>query len=232
MNEIIVVNVGGSLLSPNDLTLFDFGAANKIKELISKHSDKKFILCVGGGNIARKYQKLLEDKSFTKDSEHEVGVALINVNAVMLKAVLKDQAEEKILRYEDFNDESTISFQQQILISAAGAIGHSSDWNTMKLAKRAGVTKVFSLTNIDGVYNKDPKKFPDSILQPTLKWDEYLNIIGNPKEHFPGAKYPVDPLASEFGKGNSIEFYVLSGNNYENFERAINGESFIGTLIN
>ena len=231
MDNIIVINVGGSLLSPSEDVLFDFEYAQKLKNLIQSSPEQKFILCVGGGAITRKYQQLLMSKGATTDSQHEVGVALINVNAVLLKSVLSEMSEEKILRYEDFQDESPISFNKQVLIAAAGAVGHSSDWNTIQLAIRAGQTKVFSLTNIDGVYNKDPKKFPDAEMLKTVKWNEYLDIIGNPKEHVPGAKYPVDPLAAELGKKNNIEFYVIAGSDLDNFSNALRASEFKGSII-
>lgn len=231
MGNIFVINVGGSLLSPSDEVVFDFDRAAKVKQLVQSFPNNKFILCVGGGKITRKYQTLLEEKGLSKTSEHEVGVALINVNAVMLKATMEDIAEDKILRYEDFKSDSPITFEKQVLISAAGAPGHSSDWNTIKLALRAGEKKTYSLTNIDGVYNKDPKTNPDATLQSKLSWKEYLDIIGNPTEHKPGAKYPVDPLASQLATENGVGFYVLSGDDLENFSQALRGEPFKGTLI-
>ncbi|MFS8131028.1 MAG: hypothetical protein ACMG57_03545 [Candidatus Dojkabacteria bacterium] len=231
MANIVVLNIGGSILSPSEDNIFSFDAANRIRNFITGLPNYKFIVCVGGGFIARKYQKLLADHSFSKNYEHEVGVASINVNAVMLQAVLGEISEHEIIKYDDFDLESPIKFSKQVLISAAGAPGHSSDWNTVKLAIRAGVKKVFSLSNIEGVYNKDPKKFADAVMLPKLNWQEYLNLIGNPTEHLPGAKYPVDPLASRLGMENKIEFYVLSGDNLENLTSAIKSEDFLGSVI-
>jgi uridylate kinase len=231
MNNTFVINIGGSILSPSDDVLFDFEKAKQVKELISKFPDKKFILCVGGGSITRKYQQLLKDNGYEGVSEHDVGVAVINVNAVMLKAALKDISEERVLRYEDFNNDNPINFSKQVLVSAAGAPGHSSDWNTIKLAIRSGESKVFSLTNIDAVYDRDPRIYADAVKKDRLNWKEYLDIIGNPTEHKPGAKYPVDPSASKLSIENNIEFYVLNGNDLGNFEKALRGESFTGTLI-
>lgn len=231
MDKIVVLNVGGSILSPSDDVLFDFKTANNLKSFIQSLPDYKFILCVGGGSITRKYQKLLQENNYSINSQHEAGVALINVNAVMLKAVLEDISEDNVLKYDDFKTDSSISFSKQVLISAAGAPGHSSDWNTIKLALRAGVNNVYSLTNIDGVYNKNPKEFTDAVLQPNIKWQQYLDIIGNPTEHLPGAKYPVDPLAANLGLENNVEFYVLSGDNLDNLKKAVNNEDFLGTKI-
>jgi len=233
MGKRIIMSIGGSILSTSEQNIFDFKKATELKAFLTEwtHLGYQFVLCVGGGFLARKFQTLLKTQGYPDLDQHNIGVATINVNAVMLKAVMGDLAEDEILRYQDFDKDLPISFSKPLLISAAGAPGHSSDWNTVKLAIRCKVDYIFNLTNIDGVYTADPRKDPKATRLTQVTWDKYLDIIGNPTEHKPGANYPVDPLAARLAKEDNISMCILSSEDFGNVRKALDGEDFIGTTI-
>ena len=230
--EITIIKVGGSILSLSEENIFDFNEVNKLKDVLFEHLDKrKYLLCIGGGFVCRKYQKLLRDKGYPDKDQHEVGVATINLNAVMMKSVFGNRADDRILRYADYDSDEPIIFERDIFVTAAGSPGHSSDWNTVKLAIRSNSKKIVSLKNIDGVYTADPKKDPAATKLDKVTWDEYINIIGNPSSFEPGGNYPVDIFAAKLAKETGKVFYIVKGDNFENMMNAINGEEFIGTII-
>ncbi len=249
-SKTIVLNIGGSILSLSDEVLFDFKKANEIKNALLPlvQEGYKFILPVGGGYICRKYQNLLRENSINDVNVDYAGIAAINLNAVMLRSVFGDLAEEKILRYEDFDSDEELSFEKSdregavpdprlqfmknFVISAAGSkVGRSSDWDTVHLAVRAKADKVLSLSNIDGVYTADPKKDPTAKRLDSLTWVEYKNIIGNPTEFEPGGHYPIDVVAANLAQENKISFCLLDRNDLGNLVKAIKGENFVGTTI-
>lgn len=230
-DNIHVIKVGGSILSLSEEEIFSFKEAKTLKQTFDGIDNKQYILCVGGGFLCRKYQKLMKENNIIDKEQHNIGVASINMNAVMLKSVFGEEAEEEILKYKDYDENYSIVFKKKFMITAAGSPGHSSDWNTVKLALRSNSKIIISLKNIDGVYTKDPKKYPEAKHLESISWDEYINIIGNPSVFEPGGNYPVDIYAAKLAKEKGIKFYIISGSDFDNMKKSINGEKFKGTII-
>ncbi len=175
---------------------------------------------------------MLKDNNYPEYDQHYIGTIACNLNAVMLRSVFGELAEDKILGLSDVNSNSPITFSKRFLIAGAGQPGPSSDWDATWLAKRLKTTNIVTLKDIDGVYSEDPDKNPNSTRLPNVSWDEYLKIIGNPDKHTPGANLPVDPIAARLAKENKITFYVVSGTDFENLKNLLTGNEYIGTRIN
>lgn len=233
MNKTTVIKVGGSILSTSEAEIFNLLNATKLKEVLERFikNGDKFILCVGGGYLVRKYQKIVQSIGASTKKQHQIGIAGINLNAEMLSAVFAEYADLFIPKYKDFDNLKEFEVKNNVLISAAGSPGHSSDWNTVKLALASESKEIISLKNIDGVYTADPKKDPLAKKIDSLSWDEYLNAIGNPSEFTPGGNYPVDPLAAKLAKENNISFYILDGRDLSTLQSVLEGGKFSGTKI-
>jgi len=229
----IVLKVGGSILSTSQENIFNFENAFGLKDTLLEFTEtNQFIICVGGGFLARKYQEMLKDLNSSNGILHDVGIAAINLNAEMLKGILgEENTENVVLRYEDYEDKTTISFQKNFLIGAAGIPGHSGDFNTVLLALRTNSKKIISLKNIDGVYTEDPKNNISATKIEVLSWDEYLDLIGNPLVHEPGKSYPVDPIASKLSQENGIQFIIINGQDKDNLKNVLLGKKFEGSII-
>lgn len=231
MENIVVVKIGGSVLSLKD-NLFNFEEADRIKNFfLSMDSKFKFILVTGGGHIAREYQELLKLKSLPEYDQHYIGTMACNMNAVMLRSIFGNFAEDKVLALSDINNDSRLNFSRRFLIAGAGNPGPSSDWDAAWLAKRSSAHFVVTLKDTDAVYSEDPDINPNATRLDKISWGEYLKIIGNKDTHIPGANLPVDPIAARFSKDNNIKFYVVSGNDFDNIKNLFNSQAFIGTEI-
>jgi uridylate kinase len=99
------------------------------------------------------------------------------------------------------------------VVFGGGKPGGSNDLNACLIANAIGTKKVFDLKNVSGVFTSDPKKDERAELIPDISWNDYLQVIGNPTEHAPGAHYPVDPLAARLAAKNGIDFCILHGDN-------------------
>ena len=239
-NKPIILKVGGSLLSKSDAQLFDFAYFYQFKQFLQTQTAKghKFIISVGGGFITRKYQHLLADNGEHDTADlHRVGVAATNLNAEIFHGLLDDLAVSPVLRYADFDkflsaEHTEIDFQDKsVLVISGSQPGKSNDWNALQFALNLDIKRVIDIKNIDGVYTADPSKDPSATQVPKLTWAEYLDIIGNPTEHVPGANYPVDPIAANQSHENNIEFAIVSGTDFANLEMVIDGGEFAGSLI-
>lgn len=231
MSNIYVVKIGGSILSLKD-NLFNFAEALKIKDFfVSMDKDSKFVLITGGGYLARSYQEMLKENNYPEYDQHYIGTLACNMNAVMLRSVFGDLAENKIVGLGDLNADSNISIDKRFLIVGAGHPGPSSDWDATWMAKRTGASYVVTLKDVDGVYSEDPDKNPNAKRLEKISWQEYMGIIGNPTVHKPGGNLPVDPIAARLAQENNIKFFVVSGSDFENIKNLFNNQQYIGTEI-
>jgi uridylate kinase len=236
--QTYILKVGGSILSPEDNKLFDFGYAYKLASLLSTLPDKRFVLAVGGGRLARTFME--QAKNFGEKEEKDInmiGIAAVNMNAEILRGILSVDATAEVLRYDDYEHLVTtpgsIDWEsKRILVVAAGHPGQSSDWNAAQLAKSFAVGRVYSLKDVAGVYTADPAKDPQATLLPKLTWQAYMDVIGNPDEFAPGGNFPVDPITARHASESNLEYIVLAGRELENLKAALVQEvDFVGTII-
>jgi uridylate kinase len=98
------------------------------------------------------------------------------------------------------------------------------------MAKTFDVRKVVNLSNIDYVYDKDPKKFKDAKVIKKISWRDFRGKV-LPKEWVSGSNTPFDVTASKEAEKLGIQVAIMNGHNLKNFEDYINGRNFTGSLI-
>ena len=131
MNKTVILKVGGSMIAPSEINPFDFTQAEHLKMALLPfiNNGYKFILVVGGGKMARKYQSMLRSGNYNEYDQHYVGTVFCVANAVMLRAVFGELAEEKVVGLNDFDDLSNISFTKSVLLAGGAKPGVSSDYD-------------------------------------------------------------------------------------------------------
>jgi uridylate kinase len=116
-----------------------------------------------------------------------------------------------------------------IIVGGGWKPGNSSDLAAVYLAKNVGATKIINLSNIDYVYDKDPKTSPDAKPISKLSWEEFKSLFG--EEWNPGLNAPFDPIAALDAEVLGYEVVILNGRNIENLKAYLDGKEFIGTVI-
>ncbi len=223
--EIFVLSLGGSLIVPDDIDqrfLKDF--VKVIESEVKK--GKRFIIITGGGWTCRKYQQAargINSKLSNIDSDW-IGIKSTQLNAVLLSKIFK----QKNSLVKDFNPLRRDKNNSAIIISAGFKPGSSSDHDAVLLAKNYRAKTVINLSNIDYVYDKDPKLSGAKKIE-KISWRVFRKIVGN--RWLPGANTPFDATASKFAEKNNLRVVVLNGRNIKNLSAALNGKKFKGTLI-
>jgi len=233
--NIKVLKIGGSMISKSNDSLVDTEYLLSLKSLIMDNYAKfgtRFMLVAGGGRTARRYRDILETCGITnKQNLHWVGTSVNVVHAMIIKAVFDTVCDEDVLKFEEYYQDLPLKIENVVKAGGGGRPGHSGDVDTIIVAKRLGCNIIYSLKDVDGIYDSDPDKNPNAKRVNNLTWDEYLDIIGNPVEHAPGANFPIDPIAAKMAKEEDIKFIVLAGKDLPNFEKALRGEEFIGSTV-
>ncbi len=223
--QIIVVSVGGSLIVPDRI---DENFLKEFKKFILKYLNKgfRFAIIAGGGKTARNYQKVASDvTSLTKTDIDWIGIHSTRLNAHLLRAIFYKESHPKIIK----NPNEVKRFKEKIIIASGWKPGCSTDYDAVLVAKNLKAKKLVNLSNIDSVYDKDPRKFKSAKKIEEINWKDFRKII--PKKWDPGLSSPFDPVASREAEKLGMEVAIMNGSDLDNFGRYLDGKEFGGTKI-
>jgi uridylate kinase len=219
-----VLSLGGSLVCPEEI---DIKFLKKFRNFILKwvKKGKNFVILVGGGKTARKYQKAARKFRVKNEQLDWIGICATILNAQLVKSIFGKLAFEKVLT----DPSKQINIKKKIIVFGGWKPGRSTDFDSVLIAKRLGAKRVINLSDIDFVYDKDPKKFKNAKPLERISFDEFFKIIG--KKWSPGANFPFDPEAAKLAKKEKIKILILNGRNFKNLEKVFLNKKFKGTII-
>lgn len=220
-----VISLGGSLVVPDGV---DTAFLRAFKEIIEARiaAGEKFVIIVGGGKTARTYitagQQLAD---FSSKAQDWLGIYATRFNAEFVRLVFGDLAYERVV----IDPDAPLETEKPIIFGAGVKPGQSTDAVAVALAKNAGARKVLNLSNINYVYDKDPKANPDAVALKSLTWSQYRTLI--PAEWQPGLSTPFDPTASKEAEAIGLEVMILNGSKLDEVRKCLAGEPFDGSVI-
>lgn len=214
-------------LAPNVLDI----VANQIKKIVDLGVEVAIV--VGGGNIFRGVQHSAK-LGMEQASADYVGMLATVMNALVIQGILKKydvptRVQTAITMNaiaEPYTRLRAIRHLEKgrVVIFAAG-IGNPFFTTDTAAALRAAEidaeVMLMGKNKVDGVYNKDPRKFSDAVKYDTLTYDEM--IINDLKV--------IDTTAATLCRDNHIPIVVYDFACEDSIERILNGE-MIGTTIN
>lgn len=225
----IVVSVGGSLIAPKDG--IDVAFLNSFKKMIIKLIEEKemrFVIVCGGGKTARDYQNACKEAD-PKTSDFDLdlmGIEATKLNAYLMGIIFGDIADQEIIC------DPTRNFftNKNIVIASGWKPGCSTDYDAVLLALSVEAKKIINISNIDAVYDGDPRNNPHAKRLREISWDEYLKLI--PEKWIPGLSTPFDPVASKEAKKHGMEVFVINGNRLDSIKSYLELGFFnSGTII-
>ncbi|MBU0629035.1 MAG: UMP kinase [Nanoarchaeota archaeon] len=216
----IVISLGGSVIIPDEV---DTKFLKKFKKLIDKYSKKdRFIIICGGGKLARKLQnEARKIKGTTHKDLDWLGIYATRINALTLKKLFKVKKEIII------DPTEKIISDERVLIAAGWKPGFSTDYDAVILAKNIGASIVVNMTNVDYVYDKDPKLGGAKPIK-EIEWKMLRKLVGSKWK--PGLNMPFDPIASKEAEKLGLKAAIV-GKDIGNLERFLKGKKFKGTLV-
>ena len=224
--ERIVVSVGGSLIVPDGIdTVF----LTHFKTLVLEKVQRGFTFSIitGGGKTARRYQDAAQavTAEITSQDRDWLGIHSTRLNAQLLRNIFVGYAHPQVIK----NPTIDIEAEEPIIIAAGWQPGCSTDYDAVLMAKNLGATRLVNLSNIDYVYDKDPKRYPDAKKIEKISWAEFRKII--PDHWDPGLSSPFDPIAAKEAEALGLEVAIVNGAKLEEFSHYLDGKPFTGTII-
>lgn len=226
--KIVVISLGGSLIYLKGGLNIEF--LNNFNKLIRKHVAKgtRFFIICGGGKLSRNYQQAARNVTgeIPNDDVDWLGIHATRMNAQLLRTIFTDIAYPKVLYH--FEEKET-HIDKPVVVAAGWKPGRSTDYEAVLLARDYKAKNIINLSNIDIVYDRDPQKYPDAKPLEKISWENFEKLVGT--EWSPGANLPFDPVATKYAKELNLTVYILKGLDINNFEKALEGKPFKGTII-
>ncbi len=224
MKKTIILSLGGSLIAPKQI---DIKFLKEFRKTIQKFLKKnhKFVIVCGGGAIARKFQKVAsKQKKITARDLDWLGIYATMINANFVKKIFGNLAENKIIQ----NPTKKIKSNKKIILAGGWKPGWSTDYDAVLLAKNLKSKIVVNMSNIDYVYDKDPKKYKNAKKIKNICWKHFRKMVGSKWKA--GLNTPFDPIAAKEAERLKLKVFVI-GKNLKNFENLLNDKKFKGTVI-
>jgi len=154
--KTIIISLGGSLIVPSEI---DTDFLKNFRELIISYLDKyRFILITGGGKTCRNYQESAKSVvELNAEALDWLGIEATKLNAHLLKTILNDIAHSEV----SHDPTKKVDFDK-VLIASGWKPGWSTDYDAVLFAETNGAQTVINMTNVDYLYDKNPKEFSDA----------------------------------------------------------------------
>jgi uridylate kinase len=119
--------------------------------------------------------------------------------------------------------------QGKIVVMGGLRPGMTTDSVAAMIGERVQADLLVKGSNVDGIYNKDPKKFSDAEKLDKLKFEDLTRIF-EADSHRAGINQILDPEAVKILRKSRLKTVVVNGFDAENVSAAVKGES-VGTVI-
>lgn len=226
----VILKLSGEILAGESGFGYDFDVLDRISLAIGecKELGTQIGIVIGGGNFWRGRSS----ENMLRTSADNVGMLATAMNAIVLSdALTQNSINNRVMSAilmpkicESYVVEKARDYMNNVgvVIFAAGTGNPFFSTDTAAALRAAELQAKVLLkgTNVDGVYDKDPNKYPDAVRFDCLTHDEVLNRgLG-----------VMDAAATALCKENNINTVVFDMTNPENIVSAVKGIC-IGTIV-
>ncbi len=230
MYKRVLIKLSGEALAGEKGTGIDFEKVLDVCKSIRKCVDMgvQVALVVGGGNFWRGRSSGQMDRTRADhmgmlatvinalglaDGLEQVGLVARVETAIEMRAIAEPYIRNRAVRHLE---------KGRVVVFGCGTGNpfFSTDTGAALRAAEIGADIIFKATNVDGVYDSDPKKNPDAKKFDTLSYIDVLNK----------GLHVMDSTAASLCMDNEIPILVFNLNDPDNIVRAMQGET-IGTIV-
>ena len=225
-NEIITISLGGSIINPGTIDeLFIRQFTELIINNLHDFPNRRIVIICGGGQMARDYigaaPSLLPSGQLDK-----LGIMPTWVNAQLLTAWFHGYAPST--PSQDFYQFVEQITRYRVLIGGGFLPAIKTDEDAAIFADYFGSPFLINITNVDGVYNADPRVDPEAKIIPSMTYNEFFALISSNKVG-PGASAPFTLIAAKIAERSNRQILIVS-KDIDNIASTLRGENK-GTII-
>ncbi|UCE73551.1 MAG: UMP kinase [Methanomassiliicoccales archaeon] len=224
--EQVVISIGGSVLVPGK---DDVDYIKSLAELLLNASAKcKLFVVTGGGRIARYYINLGRDLGIEEQNLDELGIEATRLNAKLLILALGDGAYPKPAL--DVKEAAQAGNNHKIVVMGGTVPGHTTDAVSAMIAEKIGAQRLVNATNVNGIYDSDPKQNSHAKRFDKMSYDQ-LKDISSANHDKAGPNVIFDPKGTRIIAREKIPLFVCNGRDLHALKKSILGEEFDGTIV-
>lgn len=226
----ILLKLSGEVLAGDKGHGFDFDTIGAVCSAVKKLNEMgvEVGLVVGGGNFWRGRSGGNMDRTLADhigmlatvmnslalaDSLEQLGVTVRVQSAIEMRQIAETYIRNRAVRHLEKG-------RVVIFASGTGNPFFSTDTCAALRAAEIKANVILKATNVDGVFDKDPNKYPDAV-----KYD----VVTHSKVLEKDLKV-MDSTAASLCRDNNIPILVFNLSDPENIIRAVLGEN-VGTLV-
>ncbi len=225
----VVLKIGGSLIQDESGNIILERFAEYAKTILKLRKENMDIpaIILGGGKIARKYIEAARKLGAPESLCDEIGIRATQLNAQLMVGALDREAYPTIP--ETLQEVAGAVATGKIVVVGGLQPGQSTNAVAALVAERIKADILINVTDVDGVYTKDPKKDPNAKKIDKITIKEIQEIIS--EKGFSAGKYELfDPVALKILERSKIPAWIISGEDPQNILKVVAGEN-IGTRI-
>ena len=223
----VVLSLGGSVFATGD---GDAAYLDKLAGLLGRLAREfPLVVTVGGGRTAREYIRLGRALGLTEIELDEIGIDVTRLHARLLAARVGPPAPA--------HPPTTIAgavndaHRGPLVILGGTEPGHTTDGVAALLAVRLRAARVVNATNVDGVYDRDPRTHAEAKRLPRLPWDRFRAMVHAGANGLAGQEFVFDRLGADTLSRARIPLRIVNGRDLDNLELALRGRAFEGTHV-
>ena len=226
----VVISLGGSMLFMQDGTI-NTGYVKEFSSLLIdlQKSGQRIAVVVGGGASAKNYAIAARELCGNEFYADRLAIDATRLNAKLLLATLGDHAFPKVIK--DIDD-SFHAFREGLIPIGAGLLeGMTTDTISALFAERLGANRIVNVSNIDHVYDSDPKKNPSAKAFTEMTHAQLLALAEKSDERKAKTSFVFDVIATKIAARSSIPIAFVDGKKLAEVKKAITGAKFEGTIV-
>jgi len=221
----VVIRIGGSVVAspPNPKLIGQY--VDLLKNL--KEEGHKVVAVVGGGALAREFIRVAGEMGLTEPNQDWVAIFVSRLFALLFVMRLGAMGCGTV---PVTIDEAVDCFKRDKIVVMGGLKpGMTTDAVAAMIAERLKARLLVKATDQEGVYTKDPDKFPEAKKIDEISFKDLFTLFEEDK-HKAGIQQILDPVAVQILQKSKIKTVVVNGFKPTNILLVIKGEK-IGTTI-
>lgn len=223
----VVLSIGGSTINPEGKPSLKFlkAMARMIKE-----SRNEFGILTGGGSIARIYANAARELGANEYEADAIGITSTRQNAQLLITALAGAGVD-VYRHVIIDFEEAKGRKNKVVVMGGTIPGITTDTDAVLLAEAIGATRLVNISNVEGIYDTNPKKNPKAKKYARMSYNELIKLAAENDSRSAGTHFVFDMLACKLIARSRIETHFVSGDSMEDIKNAIEGKKNNGTVV-
>lgn len=209
----------------------DFAFLRSLGQLI-KRSKNSFGILTGGGPVARLYANAARELGSGEYDADAIAITSTRQNAQLVIAALAGAGVDVHRRVlTDFEEAKVPAHESKAVVMGGTIPGITTDTDSVLLAEAIGAKRLVNISNVEAVYDSDPRKNPGAKRYSRMAYEELIALASANDKRMAGTNFVFDLLACKLIARSRIETHFVSAKKMDDLENAIEGRKHGGTVV-